>query len=370
MEMFQDVLNEPEAQGDTGKMSESLFQSVTQRPGSITEGETTFQYLERSNKKEGIAIRRWMEEWFREFPYDKKSKLKKRLQLEDFAEFMGAYFELQVFAILRRLECSVEVEPIGAVDFCARNGKDIFHVEATVCGIGQGILHSNPNEQDALQKIKYGLKPHSDLRLSAEGHLRTTLSRQHVVEPFKNLLEKYTPDEVRHLHMNIGPEIAWQHLSAEVRKDEWILKGDLSPPTGADGLGVIWGPARGGTLDGSGPLEKALMRKVEDWKKKDLKDEAFLIAINVCHAEFSWNENDNIDIRRALFAHQGQEEQRGQFRDELKRVSGIIVFGGAVLGTEVVSRVQLFKNRNTTIPKCLHLLIEEKRLGDLLGIEY
>ena len=37
--------------------------------------------------------------------------LKNRLQLEGFGEFMGTYFELQIFAMLRRLNCHVEIHP-------------------------------------------------------------------------------------------------------------------------------------------------------------------------------------------------------------------------------------------------------------------
>ena len=355
-------------------MSELLFQPVAQRQGPITKGETTFQFLQRGGREEAVAIRQWMEEWFQGFPPGQKNNLKNRLQLKEFEEFMSAYFELQVSAILRRLNCSIEVEPDllssnGTVDFCARNGEDRFYVEATVCGVGRGILSSNSNEEDVVRKIRDNLgELHSNLHLSTEGELCRTLPKQRVVKPFQELLQKHTPEQVRCLFSESGLEIARRYLSTEIREGGWVLEGYLAPPTAPDGLGSVWGPAKGGAVDGSGPLAKALAKKAEDWGKKSLKGEIFVVAINVCHSDFSWYENDTIDIREALFVNPGREGQCGDFRGELRHVNGVIVFGNAVLGNEFGARVRLFKNGNTKIPECLHFLLEERKLGYLLGI--
>jgi hypothetical protein len=150
-------------------MNESLFQTVPQSRGAITKRETTFEFLQRGGRPEAVDIRQWIETWFREYPKDHRAELRKRLQSKDFASFMGAYFELQVYSAFRLLGCDVTVHPSftethGTVDFEVTHGKDCFYVEATVCGIGQGKFRSNANEQDAVRKIRQSIQsPHSDV---------------------------------------------------------------------------------------------------------------------------------------------------------------------------------------------------------------
>ena len=92
-------------------MNESLFKAVPQSQGAIVNGETTFEFLQRGGRTEAIEIRQWIENWFQEYPEDHGDELSKRLQSKNFAKFMGAYFELQVFSVLRRLGCDVEIHP-------------------------------------------------------------------------------------------------------------------------------------------------------------------------------------------------------------------------------------------------------------------
>ena len=95
----------------------------------------TFEFLERGARKEAVAIRHWMQDWFAAYPEDHREELRRRLQLKSFREFMAAHFELQVFAMLCRLGCRVEIHPKftdtrGTVDFRAGHGNDTFYVEA------------------------------------------------------------------------------------------------------------------------------------------------------------------------------------------------------------------------------------------------
>ena len=162
-------------------MNESLFKAVPQSQGAIVNGETTFEFLQRGGRTEAIEIRQWIENWFRKYPEDHGEELSKRLQSKKFAEFMSAYFELQIFSVLCRIGCDVEIHPDfadthGKVDFGVTHGEDVFYVEATVCGTEQGILHSNANEEDAVRKIRDAIPhPHSDVWIDAEGELLKTL---------------------------------------------------------------------------------------------------------------------------------------------------------------------------------------------------
>ena len=212
-------------------MNEQLFKLADQFEGPAYEGESIFEFIQRGGSKEIVDIRQRMEEWYMEYPCAKKIALKCRLQSEINREFLGALFELQVHTILRRLDCIIEVEPSfpgtdGTVDFRATNDGQIFHIEATVCGIGQGILRSNSNEQDAVQKIKDNLNlPHSDIWLNADGELRTTLGKKRVVKPFKDLVDKFSAEEVRNIYATYGMIGAQRYLSADITEGNWVLKG-------------------------------------------------------------------------------------------------------------------------------------------------
>ena len=86
-------------------MNEPLFKAAPQSQGPIMSGETTFDFLQRGGRPEAIEIRKWIETWFREYPEEHGEELGKRLRSKKFAEFMGAYFELQIYSALRRRGC-------------------------------------------------------------------------------------------------------------------------------------------------------------------------------------------------------------------------------------------------------------------------
>ena len=132
---------------------------------------------------------------------------------------------------------------LRAPDFLANHGQDEFYVEATVCGLGHGLLNSNANEEDAVQKISEGLTElHSDLWLRAEGALARTLGKRRLVLPFQQLLQAHTPDEVRHWHASRGCFKAERFLSQTAREGDWELVGCLNPPLASNGQGQVWGP--------------------------------------------------------------------------------------------------------------------------------
>lgn len=351
-------------------MNEQLFGQVEQREGPVTERETTFDFLARGGRPEAVQIRSWMEKWYQKFPADHRHEMKRRLQSKNFSEFMGAYFELQVFAILCRRNCQIDIHPSfaeteGTVDFHVANDKEEFYVEATVCGIGQGILCSNSNEEDAVRNIKASLvNPHSDLWLSAEGELNRTLSKHRVLESFQGLLNRYTADEVRKLCPDPGWAHAQRPLSDSIKVGNWRLEGYLAPPIASDGRGQIRGPIRGGPVEGAEPLKTALAKKVADWKEKKLSEEMFVIAVNACHSEFSWGDESD-----AIFGNQELVSDRSVFADNLAEVNGVIVFYNAVLGAERGARVKLYRNGNMSIPECLQCLVSERALGGLLGFK-
>ncbi len=213
-----------------------------------------------------------------------------------------------------------------------------------------------------LRKIRRAIKhPHSDVCLVAKGELRNTLGKQELADPINNLLESYTPDDVRRLRY--GPIRHRPRIS--IKKDKWRLDASLYPPIASNGQGQVCGLDRGGPVDGISPVKKALYKKAKDWKGKKLEQEVFLIAINliainVCHSECFPG-----DVQTAIYGHPYPIDQE-TFSDSLHRVSGVIAFSNAILGNELRAPVQLYGNPNRSIPKCLQFLRQESSLGDLL----
>lgn len=346
-------------------MSESLFKSVPQSQGAIVNGETTFEFLQRGGRTEAIEIREWIENWFREYPEDHGEELSKRLQSKKFAGFMSAYFELQVFSVLRQLGYDVEIHPCfegtnGTVDFGVTNGKDNFYLEATVCGTEQGILRSNANEEDAVRKIRDAIPcPHSDVWIDAEGELLKTLGRGRLVGPVQDLLDCCSPDAVFGLD-----EVNWRQIPrTTIQEGNWKLDISLARPIASDGRGRVHGPSRSGSVDGAPPIARALSKKAEDWSEKKRDDTEFIIAVNICHSDY-WLD----DELRAIYDSSDPIVGQDIFSRSLSRVAGVIVIGNATLGRERIAPVRLYENPGRGVPDCLRFLRQETSFGGLIGL--
>ena len=323
-----------------------------------------FEFLERGACPEAVAIRRWMDAWFRKFPAEHREPLKRRLVLKAPGEFMSAYFELQVFAMLRRLDCDVVVHPClpgtaASVDFGATMDRDEFYVEATVCGSGRGTLMSNANEEDAVGKIKDAFPQlHSDIRLSAKGELRRTLGTRRLVEPIRKLLDSHAPEEVT----RTGP--LWEPAETLVEEGGWVLRAELRPPRRRNGRGVIRGPVRSAEVHGAAPLAKALAKKAHDWRSRGLSEGTFLIAVNVCHGDVFLS-----DREEAIYRHTDSGWDLNAFSDVLSCVAGVIVFHKATIGREWGAPVQMYANPGRHVPECLGFLRQDRSLAGLIGME-
>ena len=346
-------------------MNAPLFKAIPQSQGAITNGETTFEFLQRGGRPEAIAIRQWIENWFREYPDDHGEDLRKRLQSKKFAEFMSAYFELQVYSVLRRLGCRAEVHPDfagtqGKVDFGVTHGEESFYVEATVCGIEQGILRSNANEEDAVRKIREAIRcPHSDVWMDAEGELLKTLGKNRLVGPVQELLDSCSPDAV----FGLEEVPSWHSPQTSIQEGDWKLDIFLARPIASNRKGQVQGPSRGGPGDSALPIFRALRKKVKDWADKKRDDATFVIAVNVCHSEY-WAG----DELKAIYGKFDPIVGQDSFSQSLSRVAAVIVVGNATLGFEKGAPVRLHENPDRGAPECFQFLRQETSFGGLIGL--
>ena len=188
----------------------AVFDRKPVRHGRAARNEKIHEFLEREGRPEAAPILDWIEHWYSQLPPAKQPDIRGRLRSDDIRQFTSAYFEFQMFAMLRTMEFEVTVEPTLAggryiPDFLARRGDERFYVEATVCGQDAGDLRATKNEEDAVEKIRAAFADarvdlHSHLRLQSEGDLNQTLSKNRVAKPFIDLLRRTAAAEVQESH--------------------------------------------------------------------------------------------------------------------------------------------------------------------------
>jgi hypothetical protein len=73
--------------------------------------ESQFKFLNRSARRRDERIRYLLEGWFSEYPHGDQHELKRRFESVKAQSYESASFELSVYAILRRLGCSLTPHP-------------------------------------------------------------------------------------------------------------------------------------------------------------------------------------------------------------------------------------------------------------------
>ena len=346
----------------------TLFEDVEQSGGKIKHGETTFDWLQRCNRQAALTRRQWIGGWFGELPCSKQDGIKSRLK-KDFDKFQEALFEMQVHSILRRIRCSVKIEPDfpgtnNKIDFLAKDVRtdEAFYVEATVSGLEKSYLDESLNEYDVVEKVREAFPdPPVNIHLvRKKGTLLNTLGANRIVQPIRKLMEARTAAEIKEAYRLYGFAGC---PSTEINDGDWTLEVQLTPPRSSKGY--VYGLERSGGMDGKQHLVGSLHRKARHWKDAEFRGIPFLVAVNAASSEFSWD-----DIPQALLGMDPAKNTKntGTFCESLTCLNGVIVFDNTVLGNEIGARVQLFRNGDAPIPLCLWFLLDEQRMGDLLGI--
>ena len=353
----------------------TVFDWKPVRCGPATGIERIHEFLEREGRPEAAPIREWIESWYGQLAPAKQRDIRGRLRSGDIRQFTSAYFELQMFAMLRTMGYEVTVEPMLAdgrynPDFLAQHGDERFYLEATVCGQGAGDLRATRNEKDAVEKIRSAVEDarvnlHSDLWLEAEGDLNQTLSKNTIARPFINLLRRTTPVQVQGSYESNPYEHRYRmEYRDEFKYDDWTLKGILKPKFHEDAAGQVWGPARSAVGDAAEAIRTSLAEKAGDWRGKGPPNGTLVVAISVCHSQFFWNDGDDT---RAIREEWESENPEASWRDELKGITAILLVGNISLGNEQVTRARLIPNPERCLPVSLVPLMTEKRLATLTG---
>ena len=117
-----------------------LFADVPRHNSSeADEEESTWAFVDRVDDPAIQRVRRFMNTWFARYPVEERTGLRGRLTSGDNVEFHGAWFELYLHELHRRLGFLITVEPtLPAVttrpDFLLARNEDRVFLEATVIG--------------------------------------------------------------------------------------------------------------------------------------------------------------------------------------------------------------------------------------------
>ena len=352
-----------------------VFDRKPVRRGRAAEREKIHEFFEREGRPEVAPIRDWIEHWYDQLPSDKQRDIRGRMRSGDSEQFTTAYFELQMFAMLKRMGYDTIVEPRLAngrynPDFLARREDETFYLEATVCGQGAGDLQPMRNEQDAVEKIRLAFESekveiHSHLWLEAEGVLNRTLSKKEVSKPFIDLMRRTTAEEVRRSH---GSDLYHYEVGTRCREvlefGDWRLEGVLDPKPEADAVGHVWGPARTAMGDATAAIKVSLEEKARPWRRMGPPDGILVVAMSICHSQHFWNDGDET---RALSKDWTSSDPAAPWLDDFRAINGILFVGNVSLGNEQATRAKLVPNPERWLPESLSALTTEQELADLTG---
>ncbi len=132
--------------------------------------ETMWAFINRASRPEMAAPRPVLEAWFAHWPADHHGDLRGRLEAKDDRQFRGAFWELYLHELHRRLGFQCERDPeVPATtrrpDFLMNSPKGSFYLEATVVGYASTEAAARKRQELVLDMIEAAYHPDFALRV-------------------------------------------------------------------------------------------------------------------------------------------------------------------------------------------------------------
>lgn len=182
----------------------SLFDSSDRTdPSPAYDTESSYHFLNRVARPQWELVRRLVEEWFADYPASAQPDLRSRFQSDDYAQHMGAWWELYVHRLFRRLECEVSIHPALAntsrqPDFLVTRGDASMYVECVIFLSTLGPVDGNSDGERSwiFEATNQANSPNFmvDIAFRRSGTLRPRASE--IVRPLERWLSSLDPDEV------------------------------------------------------------------------------------------------------------------------------------------------------------------------------
>lgn len=250
--------------------------------------EPHFPYLNRTGRVDLARVRALIEDWFGRYPRAHQAELRARLRSSNNETFDGAFFELYLHELLRRLSYELDVHPAlgpdgrARPDFLARRGgEDRFYLEGRVArdeSASKTAAQARVNEAyEALNRIE---SPDFFLSLEDHGSPATPVPKRFRVE-VERFLRAQDYSRCVQLFRDGGfgalPVGRFEHHGWKVTYSPIPRKESARGEPGLRPIAVT-GPAEVSRLDNVTALRTAVQRKAGKYGRLDLP---LVVAVNV-----------------------------------------------------------------------------------------
>jgi hypothetical protein len=269
------------------------FERTDASPGRYDENR--YAFLNRVAQPYWQRIREELERWYKDFPDDQRNfDLCKRFRRTEPNQHFGAWWELYLHQLFRRLGFDVEVDPPvpgGKPDFRLTCESDSFLLEATTSFSGIVDEERQPTREAAiLAAVDHATNPNFTVRLEVEqvGHDQPKV--REITEPLEQWLSGLDPDDVLGESIFDAPQ-----KPLEVRGWKLLFTAFALSPEGRgqpDHRLLGMGPGMAGYVNDREQLVSTLIGK----RKKYRPEEPFVVAVLL----MSSGTVDHEDIESAL----------------------------------------------------------------------
>ncbi len=268
--------------------------------------ENDYEYLDRSSRVEAGRVRDFLNYWTSQLPAREAPEIVARIQSRDRRNYDSVTFEIILFALLSKLECSLEIHPDLAnesskhPDFLVTTpGGEEFYLEAVLASeFSSAEITAEKRKNVVLESIERLNSPNFFLSISAEGNPDAPPPGKALRGSIERWLEPLDPDQVAVDVETTGldsiPTMTWKHEKWKIRF-EAIPKKPEHRGKGQRVIGSLSGGAR--FVNSWEPIRDAVCSKGSRYGKLD---RPFVVAVNVNAITL-----DRIDEMQALF---GQDE--------------------------------------------------------------
>ena len=199
--------------------------------------EPTYEFLDRSAWRVCERDRALSERWFAELPEQARSDLYGKFVNKRNDQHLAASFELLIHAILRRLGCSVQVEPDRGTkqarpDFLVGHGDERFYLQVTVCTASGATGPGSTNDEIVYDWIDATDSAGFWLSRRSTGKFRSMPRKRKVVDPFVELMRQSDVDE---LWRSVEAGYTLMMPSVLIEHEGWVLErravAEAAPPS-------------------------------------------------------------------------------------------------------------------------------------------
>jgi hypothetical protein len=280
-------------------------------PSPAPRAESHFRFLNRVDRPYFAAVRDVLEDWFTHFPRDAQKDLRARFRSDDNSECLGAFWELYLHEVHRRLGFELKRDPevpgtTKRPDFLVRGGRRPFYLEATTVTYNRAEAAQRRRENLLVDLVNEAFDPDFFVSMGRVAAGPTTPRREEVIAPIERWLAGLDWDSAHALMERgewVGPEREFRprdsfcNLRAYPRSPR--VRGDRGFPT------VAMGPGRAAYHNEGPPIYHDLHDKASRYGRPD---HPFVIAA-LCLRDF-------VEDRDVEFALYGPEVYRIPIRPD------------------------------------------------------